>query len=170
MSRSLRVAHLPSMQPLVRFSGYLTTPHLTDTQVAGALAPFLINLQLWRSIAELPADWLVRDDSLLQNPMAWGTPVWGQGNDVSASTVIGNPETPWRLLVGDGQLVIANVWLYDPQADPWPPAASDSPRYALGVSAPAAPTAPSTGAVGGAIAIAAVVASAAALWWQSRRA
>ena len=168
MSRSLRVAHLPSMQPLVRFSGYLTSPALTDAQVASALAPFLMNLELWRSAAELPRDWLGRDDSMLLAPPLGVTPIWGQGSDVAASTVIGDPQTPWRLLVGEAQLVIANVWLYDPQADPWLPPA-DCPHPAAGVAAPAAPTASSTGALSAVVALTAIAAGAVALGWRSKR-
>ena len=120
MSRSLRLSRLPSMQPLVRFSGYLTAPDLTDAQVAGAVGRFLMDLKLWRDPSQLPSDWLTRDDSVLQSPPPGVTPVWGQGTDVSSASVIGDPGTPWRLLVGAGQLVVENVWLYEPQADPWP--------------------------------------------------
>jgi hypothetical protein len=111
------------MQPIVRFSGYLTSPNLTDTEVASALSSFLMNVQLWRSPSQLPSDWLTRDDTVLQDTSRGPVPIWGQGNDVSSVDVIGDPETPWRLLAGDGQLVIANVWLYDSQADPWPASA-----------------------------------------------
>lgn len=172
MSRSLRVARLPSLQPLVRFSGYLTAPGLTDQQVADALAPFLLDVRLWRSATQLPADWLARDDSVLRSPAPGVTPIWGQGSDVSASTVIGDPETPWRLIVGDGQLTVENVWLYDPQADPWPPASDCLPRYPpspVGVSGPVAATSQSTGVVGAAVAVSALAAGAAALWWRGRR-
>jgi hypothetical protein len=124
MSRSLRLASLPAMQPLVRFSGYLTDPSLTDAQILAALAPFLLNITLWRSPNQLPGDWLASDDSAQQNPVPGVTLVWGQGNDVSSASFIGDPQTPWRLLVGAGQLVVTDLWLYDPQADPWPTAAS----------------------------------------------
>jgi hypothetical protein len=122
MSRSLRVDRLPAEQPLVRFAGYLTTA-VTDTQVASALSPFLLNIQLWRSPRQLPTDWLTNDDSMLRAAPPGVTPVWGQGKDVSAASFIGDPETPWRLLVGDGQFAITDVWLYDPQAPPWPASA-----------------------------------------------
>jgi hypothetical protein len=169
MSRSLRIAELPSMQPLVRFSGYLTSP-VSDAQIADALAPFLMNTELWRSAAALPRDWLVRDDSILLAPPAGVTPIWGQGNAVASATNIGDPETPWRLLIGDGQLAIANVWLYDPRAAPWLPP-TDCPRPPRpGLAAPPTPTAPSTGAVGALVAFAAVAAGAATLWWRSRHA
>jgi hypothetical protein len=55
------------------------------------------------------------------------TPIWGEGDDISSATVIGDPETPWRLLVGPGQLVVDNVWLYDASADPWPTAMMPCP-------------------------------------------
>jgi len=168
MSRSLRIAHLPSMQPVVRFSGYLTNPS-TDAQIASALAPFLLNIKMWRSGAALPRDWLVRDDSVLLDLPPGVTPVWGQGQDVAASDFIGDPETPWRLWVGSGQLVIENVWLYDARAEPWVPP-TDCPTPPTGVAAPASPTAPSTGSVGAVVAIAAVATGAAVLWWQSLRA
>lgn len=133
MSRSLRVDHLPSMQPTVRFSGYLTTD-ATDAQVANALSPFLLNPVLWRSPTQLPSDWLRQDDTVLTNAAPGVTPVWGQGSYVSTAAVIGDPETPWRLLVGDGQLIVANVWLYDPQASPWPASACSACQTGVGYS------------------------------------
>jgi len=123
MSRSLRIASLPSMQPIVRFSGYITDPSVSDAQVSGALARFLMDVTLWRAPSQLPSDWLTLDDSAQQNPVPGVTPVWGQGKDVSTAAFIGDPETPWRLLVGGGQLVVTDVWLYDPQATPWPASA-----------------------------------------------
>jgi len=122
MSRSLRLASLPAMQPIVRFAGYLTAS-ATDAQVMSALSPYLLNIQLWRSPRQLPSDWLSNDDSMLRSPPPGVSPIWGQGNDVSTASVIGDPETPWRLLVGDGQLVVTDVWLYDPLATPWPASA-----------------------------------------------
>jgi hypothetical protein len=123
MSRSLRIASLPPTQPVVRFSGYLTDPTITDAQVLRALTPFFLNPTLWRAPTQLPNDWLTLDDSAQQNPVPGVTLVWGQGTDVSAAPSIGDPETPWRLLVGGGQLAITDVWLYDPQASPWPASA-----------------------------------------------
>lgn len=122
MSRSLRLAHLPSLRVHLRFSGYLTDPSVTDARLDNVLRTYLINLTLWRSRSKLPADWPSQDDTMILDPPAGRTPVWGEGYDASSATVIGDPETPWRLLVGQGQFVIENVWLYDPSADPWPTA------------------------------------------------
>ena len=122
MSRSLRIASLPAMQPTVRFAGYVTT-NATDSQVASALSPYFLNIQLWRSPNQLPRDWLGGDDSMIRGAPPGVTPVWGQGDDVSAVTVIGDPETPWRLVVGDGQLAITDLWLYDRKASQWPASA-----------------------------------------------
>ena len=133
MSRSLRVDRLPAEQPTIRFSGYLTDPSLTDAQVASALTPFFLGVELWRATTQLPSDWLSRDDSVLQGTVRGPVPIWGQGRYVSSETVIGDPETPWRLLVGDGQLVVANVWLYDAQASPWPASACAACQTGVGL-------------------------------------
>ena len=135
MSRSLRLASLPAMQPIVRFAGYLTT-NATDAQVMNALSPYLLNIQLWRSPRQLPSDWLSNDDSMLRSPPTGVSPVWGQGSDVSTASVIGDPETPWRLLVGDGQFVVTDVWLYDPLATPWPASACSACQTGVSGFAP----------------------------------
>ena len=127
MGRSLRLAHLPAMNARLRFSGYLTHPSITDAQVQAALSTYLGNLTLWRNSAQLPSDWPTRDDSMIQDPPQGGTAIWGEGTDFSSATTIGDPETPWRLLVGQGQLAIDNVWLYDPKADPWPDSIAPCP-------------------------------------------
>lgn len=127
MSRNLRLAHLPSMHARIRFSGYLTVPSLTDAKITDALSSFLSGLKLWRDPSKLPADWPTRDDSMVLNPPPNMTAVWGEGDDVSSEAVIGDPETPWRLVVGSGQLVIDNVWLFDAKADPWPEALAPCP-------------------------------------------
>lgn len=127
MSRNLRLAHLPPTQPRLRWSGYLTTPGITDAQVQSALSPFLLNLTIWRTRAALPRDWPAADDSMIQSPPAGVTPLWGEGASVSTATVIGDPETPWRLVVGSGQLVVENVWLLDASADPWQPPCTPVP-------------------------------------------
>jgi len=123
VSRNLRLAHLPPMQARLRFSGYLTVP-ASDQQVMDALAPFLVHITLWRDRTKLPTDWPVPDDPEIQDPPAGTgkgiTLVWGEGNDISSESVIGDPQSPWRLLVGTGQLVIDAVWLYDSKAEPWP--------------------------------------------------
>ncbi len=133
MSRSLRLDTLPAMQPIVRFAGYLTTD-VTDSQVVSALSPYFLNIQLWRSPNQLPRDWLTDDDSMLRGAPPGVTPVWGQGKDVSAATIIGDPETPWRLLIGDGQLVITDLWLYDAKASPWPASACAACQTGVGLS------------------------------------
>ena len=123
MSRNLRLAHLPAGHSHLRFSGYLTAP-VTDAQISDALAPYFVGLKLYRDRSKLPADWPSRDEVAAPDKR---TPIWGEGDDVSSATVIGDPETPWRLLVGSGQLVIDNVWLYDASADPWPEALTPCP-------------------------------------------
>jgi hypothetical protein len=124
MSRNLRLAHLPPEHSRIRFSGYLTVPSLTDVSVANALSPFLYSLKLWRDRSQLPPDWPSRDEVAAPSGR---TAIWGEGDDVSSADVIGEPETPWRLIAGSGQLVIDNVWLYDAKADPWPEAFSSCP-------------------------------------------
>src|SRR5262249_45907714 len=120
MSRNLRLAHLPEVHARLRFSGFLTDPKLTDAPVTAALAPFLLNMLLWRGVDSLPKDWPVRDDSMIQHPPGGVVPFWGEGDDVTAAPFMGDPQTPWRTLAGQGQVVIENVWLYDANADPWP--------------------------------------------------
>ncbi len=127
MSRSLRLAHLPAMHSRLRFSGYLTSPSITDQQLTENLGAYFVGLKLWRDPSKLPADWPTRDDTMVLNPPPGMTPVWGEGDDVSSAAVIGDPETPWRLLIGSGQLVVDNVWLFDAAADPWPPAMAPCP-------------------------------------------
>jgi hypothetical protein len=117
MSRNLRLAHLPAEHSRIRFSGYLTVPSISDAQVTDAISSFLSGLKLWRNPSALPPDWPTRDEVA---PPPGRTAIWGEGDDVSSANVIGDPETPWRLIVGSGQLVIDNVWLYDASADPWP--------------------------------------------------
>ena len=126
MSRNLRRAHRPPPQPRRRWSGYLTAP-ATDAQGQAAIGPVLTNVLLWRTRAALPADWPAADDSEIQGPPAGVTPIWGEGTSVSTASVIGDPQTPWRLLVGSGQLVIENVWLLDTTADPWQPTCAAPP-------------------------------------------
>ena len=123
MSRNLRLAHLPAGHTRLRFSGYLTAP-VTDQQLAEALGVYFVGLKLYRDRAALPPDWPTRDEVAAP---AGRTAIWGEGDDISSATVIGDPETPWRLLVGQGQLVIDNVWLYDAAADPWPTAMAACP-------------------------------------------
>jgi hypothetical protein len=128
MGRSLRLAHLPAQHQRLRLSGFLTDPSITDAEATDALAPYFLNLTLWRDRTKLPADWPARDDSVIQQPPPGVTPIWGEGDDVSAAAVIGDPQTPWRLLVGRGQLAIENVWLYDAKANTWPESLSACPR------------------------------------------
>jgi len=123
VSRNLRLAHLPAGHTRLRFSGYLTAP-VTDQQLAEALGVYFVGLKLYRDRAALPPDWPTRDEVAAP---AGRTAIWGEGDDISSATVIGDPETPWRLLVGQGQLVIDNVWLYDAAADPWPGAMAPCP-------------------------------------------
>ncbi len=123
MSRNLRLAHLPAGHSHLRFSGYLTAP-VTDAQISDALAPYFVGLKLYRDRSKLPADWPSRDEVAAPDKR---TPIWGEGDDISSATVIGDPETPWRLLIGSGQLVVDNVWLYDAKADPWPEALTPCP-------------------------------------------
>jgi hypothetical protein len=120
MSRNLRLAHLPPMHARLRFSGYVTDPSITPDKVAFALRTFLANPQVWSSRANLPLDWPAADDSMIQDPPPGRTPIWWEGDDVTAAPTIGDAETPWRLVIGQGQLVTENVWLYDANADPWP--------------------------------------------------
>jgi hypothetical protein len=117
------------MQPRLRWSGYLTVPNLSDAQVRAALSPFFIDLTLWRARTGLPADWPSADDPMIRDPPAGLPPIWGEGVSVSTATVLGDPETPWRLLVGSGQLVIEAVWLLDTRADPWPTDCPPCPPY-----------------------------------------
>lgn len=177
MSRSLRLAHLPPMHPRLRFSGYLTSS-ATDGAVTEALGPFLMNLKLWRSSASLPKDWPVSDDSVIQQPPPNVVPIWGEGDDTSSAAFIGDPETPWRLLVGSGQLVVENVWLFDPSADPWPASLTTCPPCAPASIASASKSCPpcmtetvraptecnstSIGVLGAALG---VTATAATIWW-----
>jgi len=172
VSRSLRLAHLPPMHPHLRCSGYLTAP-ASDASVQAALAPFLTSIQLYRSRAALPQDWPSADDSMIQDPPPGMTPIWFEGDDVSAAAVIGDPETPWRLVVGAGQLVISDVWLYDAKADPWPssiptcpPCASQAvaqrPFFDEKVTPPAQCNSGATGILGAALG---AVGTAAGLWW-----
>ena len=127
MSRNLRLAHLPTEHARIRFSGYITAPSINDVQLTDSLSSFLSGLMLWRDPSKLPPDWPTRDDTMVLNPPPGRAPVWGEGDDVSSVSVIGDPETPWRLLSGPGQLVIDNVWLFDAKADPWPAAMSPCP-------------------------------------------
>jgi hypothetical protein len=124
MSRNLRLTHLPSEHSRIRFSGYLTVPSLTDQGITDALSSFLSGIKLWRDPSKLPPDWPTRDEVA---PPPGRTAIWGEGDDVSSVSVIGDPETPWRLVVGSGQLVIDNVWLFDAKADPWPTALAPCP-------------------------------------------
>jgi hypothetical protein len=175
MSRNLRIAHLPSMHPRLRFSGYLTDPKVTDQRLMEALGPFFVNLKLWRTSNALPNDWPTQDDSMIQSPPTGVTPIWGEGDDTSAAVYIGDPETPWRLLVGSGQLVIENVWLFDAQADPWPAALAPCPTVVCPpitncppsfmdetVRPPSQCNAVPIGVLGAALG---VTATAAGLWW-----
>lgn len=123
MSRSLRLAHLPAGHSRLRFSGYLTSP-VTDQQLQEALGVYFTNLALYRDRSQLPPDWPTRDEVAAPDGR---TPIWGEGDDISSATVIGDPETPWRLLIGSGQLVVDNVWLYDASADPWPTTMASCP-------------------------------------------
>lgn len=130
MSRNLRIAHLPPTHPRLRFSGHLTDPRVTDAALTEALSPFLSNLKLYRAPSALPTDWPTRDDSNQQSKPP-NVPVWGEGDDMSVASAIGDPETPWRLLVGQGQFVFDNVWLYDANADPWPAEIAPCPVCSL---------------------------------------
>lgn len=143
MGRNLRLAHLPSMHQVIRFSGYLTDPSTTDADVISALSPFLSPLTIWRNRSALPADWPASDDSVIRDPPPGVAPLWGEGGDVSALTVIGDPQTPWRLLARRGQIAVENVWLYDAQATPWPessaPMCPSCPTISESVAPPPSP-------------------------------
>jgi hypothetical protein len=171
MSRNLRLAHLPPMHARLRFSGFITDPTLTDAKITDALSPFLLNMKLWRSAASLPADWPTRDDTVITDPPAGVVPFWGEGDDVTTASVIGDPQTPWRVLAGQGQVVIDNVWLYDANADPWPANLAPCPTCPAcptpeNVTPPSAPC--STFAVGVLGAALGATATAGFLWWRAR--
>jgi hypothetical protein len=175
MSRSLQIAHIPVLRPVLRFSGYVTDPSITDAMLQDRMRCF-DGLTLWRSSRNLPADWPVRDDSMITSPppvVPAAQRVWGQGAYVCVDSYLGEAQTPDMLLVGVGKLVIERVWLFDANAEPWPAAVQPCPPPLSCPECPpcvVAPCAPETSAFKSALVGALLGAGGVgAVWWLAAR-
>lgn len=175
MSRSLQIAHVPVLRPVLRFSGYVTAPSITDAMVQDAMRCFQ-GLALWRSTHSLAPDWPVRDDSMITSPppvVPASQRIWGQGTYVCIEPYLGDAQTPGVQLIGVGKFVFERVWLYDADADPWPVAVQPCPPPLACPECPpcvVAPCAPETSAFKSALVGALLGASGVgAVWWLATR-